>query len=173
MMLPRFCWKRKLRIVQSYYRKSNVDVLSMYFWFIFLNRELERVSKEAAKAVNDLQLIRNSIVHERMSVSVTDLRNVLQGSDNDLRTSPILIPSTSPVKSKISSSRKSRNSSEKVSRDKSNDDPVFLEIDNVITQYKRCCSSMAQSVSLPQLVEMESSEDEFRLQHIDKKVSER
>ena len=129
--------------------------------YLFIYRELERVSKKAAEAVNDLKLLRKSV--GRNSVSASRSRPISPGrkSKSSLRASPILIPSASPAKG--GSGRHLANSlSGKGSQ--SDDEIVLREADDIISGFKHCCSSLVASISIAGVDD--DLDRDFKLQHI-------
>lgn len=127
-------------------------------------RELERVSREAAQAVHDLQVLRHSVACGSVSASKDKLMSPARKSTSDIRASPILMPSSSP--SKGNSSRLNRSTDKNNGNSRSREIIDLLAADEVISHYKKCCSSMAASVSVSVFEEHTEYDGEFKVQHI-------
>lgn len=129
-------------------------------------RELERVSREAAQAVGDLQSLRNSVVRSSVSTSRALLGSPLRKSNGDARSAPKLNPSSSPAKDKSARSVDRSASLEMSGKDRSSRYLVIQEVDEVISHYKSCCTSLAKSISISVERGDDDLEVSFKVQHI-------
>lgn len=122
---------------------------------------------EAAAAVKDLQVMRSSIVSKSVTISTPHRHSY---SESDLRSSPILVPSKSPTKRLSSKNVRSSANSQRAGSS-----AVLEEADEVISHFRICCSSLAESVSITLNVReplgsshkmTELNDDDFKMQHI-------
>ena len=104
-------------------------------------RELQRISREAAKAFDELQTMRSSVAM-RKSADVSRSSSLIGAEGINasiIRAPPLLNPSASPPK-------KNSSSNSDASRYSKGDigDSILFEVDKSIADYKKCCSALAE-----------------------------